>query len=347
MAAWRSDAWRRVYMCAIVRIPYKTEDGGEGFRIAYLLIPSRVDRKRKNSESYSVVQGTSVRVQHKVSTKAQALQKLRAGLTDRPQPFEFADVFHIHETVSKRLDSGIIPLDVLLSGGLVRGRTSEFIGRAGSGRTSLAAAFAAAATYRGEVVGWIDGANAFDPASMIAAGVDLVRVLWVSARDGSVSRSLRENSSTPFTRRQSALLKAAELVLDAGGFGLVVIDFGDLRYPIPQSSALRLARAAERSGAAVIALASRRMCGTFAYLSLAINRVEASFDCAAIGAPAVFDGLELDIKVARNKLGGSDGRTVIRALVDPIEPHSSPSAGSAKVTSSAKIRPTALHGSGN
>jgi len=234
-----------------------------------------------------------------------------------------------------------------LSGGLVRGRTSEFIGRVSSGRTSLAAAFAASATYRGEVVGWIDGANAFDPASMVAAGVDLARVLWVSVRDGTVSRGLRKNASTPFARRQAVLLKATELVLDAGGFGLVVIDFGDLRYPIPQSSALRLARAAERSGSAVIALASHRMCGTFASLSIAMNRVAASFGCAAIGAPAVFDGLELKVNVARNKFGGSGGSAIIHAVTDPAIQLSLPFTNAGRVSPIAAAHPTVLHGGGN
>ena len=58
-------------------------------------------------------------------------------------------------------------------------------------------------------------------------------------------------------RRQTATacLKAAEWILAAGGFGLLVIDFGDAIRFIPQSSALRLARIAERSGAAIIILA--------------------------------------------------------------------------------------------
>ncbi len=286
-----------------------------------------------------------VRVQYELSTSAQALNKLRVGLADRSQFLEFTSFFHIHETASKRprLGSAILPLDVLLRGGLVRGRASEFIGRVSSGRTSLAAAFAASATYRGEVVGWIDGANAFDPASMVTAGVDLARVLWVSVRDETVARSLRKSSSGPFTRKQSALLKAAELVLDAGGFGLVVIDFGDLRYPIPQSSALRLARAAERSGSAVIVLASRRMCGTFSSLSLVMNRVEASFGSVAIGAPAVLDGLELEVRVARNKFGGSSGSVSIYAVTDPAIQLSLPFADAAKVPP----YPTAHHGSGN
>ena len=153
-----------------------------------------------------MVREALVLAHHEISASTSLPSKLHTNIADSSQLFEFIRDFHIHETVSKqpRLNSGIIPLDVLLCGGLVRGRTSEFIGRLSSGRTSLVAAFAASATYRGEVVGWIDGANAFDPASMIAAGVDLGRMLWISVRDGSVSRSLRENSSTPFTHRPSA-----------------------------------------------------------------------------------------------------------------------------------------------
>ena len=293
-----------------------------------------------------MVREASVLAQHAILTRASPLNRLRADLADKSQLSEFAKVFH-EAAKERRLGSGIIPLDVLLSGGIVRGRISEFIGRVSSGRTSLAVSFAASATRRGEVVGWVDSANAFDPATIAAAGADLARLLWVSGRGATVSRSLRKKSSTSFTPRPPVLFKAAELILDAGGFGLVVIDFGDLRYPMPQSSALRIARAAERSGAAVIVLASRRMCGTFAYLSLAMNRVAASFGCAASGAPAVFDGLELEINVVRNKLGGSDGRTVLRALVDPIEQHAFPFTGAAKVNSNIKVRPTALRRSGN
>ncbi len=121
----------------------------------------------------------------------------------------------------------------------------------------------------------------------------------------------------PATSREGRVLKAAEMVLEAGGFGLVVIDFGDIFRAIPDSAVLRIARAAERSGAAVIAIAPRRICGTFAALSLTMNRAGASFSRIRPGAPTLFDGLRLEPVITRNKLGGSGALTRIVAAIDP------------------------------
>jgi recA bacterial DNA recombination protein len=238
----------------------------------------------------------------------------------KPQQLEFSGVFRGHELTRKdrRLSSGLAPLDALIDGGIPRGRISEITGRAGSGKTSIAASFAAFATRRGEVVAWLDASGAFDPESMAAAGVELRRMLWVSMRSGS-ARDLR----SPLLKREgpgvrSAIIKAAELVLEAGGFGLVVVDFGEAPRTLAYAPSLRIARAAERSGAAVIAIAPWRMCGTFAALSIAASRAETSFSRLAPGSPVMFDGLAVDAMVARNKMGGTGRHVRVRALVDPI-----------------------------
>jgi recombination protein RecA len=239
-----------------------------------------------------------------------------------PQPLDFSGVFHGHELTRKdrRLSSHIASIDALIGGGIARGRISEIIGRPGCGRTSLAASFAASATRRGEVAAWIDSSGAFDPSSLNAAGADLGRILWASFKDARRSPTPSADGAMPPARRRlSPLLRAAELVLEAGGFGLVVIDFGDAAYPLPQSAALRLARAAERSGAAVIAIAPRRMCGTFAAVSLVLRGTRARFSRGRPGAPALFDGLQITATLARNKLGGCGASTTLSASVDPLE----------------------------
>jgi hypothetical protein len=231
---------------------------------------------------------------------------------------EFAGVFRGRELTRKdrRIASCILPLDHLIEGGLVRGRISEFVGSAGSGKTSLAAGFAAAVTRR-EAAAWIEASDDFDPSSMAAAGIELARLLWVSCRNvtekyrrrAPINRNEYEGLSAAPSRNPApgAILKAAEWILALGGFGLIVIDFGHWTRPLSQSTALRLARAAERSGTAVIVLGEARMCGTFAALSLAMRP----------GAPPLFDGIVIEGRVARNKLGGSGRSASWKAMIDP------------------------------
>jgi hypothetical protein len=256
------------------------------------------------------------------------LLRTAASPAEVPELPEFTGVFRGRELTRKdrRLASRITLVDNLIGGGIVRGRVSEILGAAGSGKTSLAAAFVANITRHGEVAAWIDAVDNFDPESMVAAGIDLARMLWVSCRYPN-NRSHRSRSPAAFddeggismnSDRRRVLpatgLKAAEWILAAGGFGLVVIDFGIGARALPQSTALRLAHAAERSGTAVLALAPHRMCGTFAAVSLTLRRNRACFSRTRPGAPALFDGLKVEANVARNKLGGS-GRSANFSLL--------------------------------
>jgi hypothetical protein len=247
----------------------------------------------------------------------------RIATAETREQLKFAGVFRGRELTRKdrRLPSGLPLVDNLLDGGIVRGRVSEIIGDRSSGKTTLAASFAAFSTMRGEVAAWIDSADTFDPESMAAAGIDLTRILWVSSHRRAPRSSAPYYDETGICKTGAApvnILKAAEWILAAGGFGLVVIDFSGWTRAIPESAALRLARATERSGAAVIVLAAQRICGTFAALSLVMNRNRTCFSRSTAGAPVLFDGLVVKAMVTRNKLGGSGGTTMWKALADPL-----------------------------
>jgi recombination protein RecA len=125
-------------------------------------------------------------------------------------------------------------LDAHLGGGIRRGHVSEVIGARSSGRSTLACAMAAAATARGEAVAVIDTHDRFDPAGAHDAGLDLARLLWIREA-GHADRAL----------------KAMNLVLQAGGFGLVVFDLADANHPtlrqFPHTTWMRLARIVEGS----------------------------------------------------------------------------------------------------
>src|SRR6266849_7177454 len=196
----------------------------------------------------------------------------RIATAETREQLEFAGVFRGRELTRKdrRLPSGLPLVDSLLHGGIVKGSVSEIIGDPSSGKTTLAASFAAFSTMRGEVAAWIDSADSFDPESMAAAGVDLTRLLWVSSHRRALRASAPHYDETGICKTGATpvnILKAAEWILAAGGFGLVVIDFtahvadslarlasspsvSGWTRALPESAALKIGRAACRSGAA-------------------------------------------------------------------------------------------------
>jgi len=141
--------------------------------------------------------------------------------------------------------TGLEILDEQLGGGIARGHLSELVGPRSSGRTTVVCRMFRAAANRGEVIAFIYTSDRFDPASAAASGVDLSKLLWVRER-GDASRAL----------------KAMNLVLQAGGFGLVVFDVADVA-PIalrqfPYTTWMRIARVIEGSQTAAVVIAAER-----------------------------------------------------------------------------------------
>ncbi|HYN63503.1 MAG TPA: hypothetical protein VES36_02785, partial [Candidatus Limnocylindrales bacterium] len=74
-------------------------------------------------------------------------------------------------------------LDAGLHGGLPRGQLSEIAGPPASGRTTLLLQVLAAATRRGEIAALVDTFDRLDLASVVSAGMDLDRLLWIRGHD--------------------------------------------------------------------------------------------------------------------------------------------------------------------
>jgi hypothetical protein len=163
-------------------------------------------------------------------------RKLDHTLTTALPPLEHGDP-------AAFLPTGIDALDVRLRGGLPRGHVSELAGGRSSGRLTLLLRVIAAAAARGEVAAFIDTFDRLDVASAEAAGVDLGRVLWVRGATGG------ESDARLVDRSLDRALKALNLVLQAGGFGVVAIDLGDVPLPLlrrlPFTTWLRVQRVVE------------------------------------------------------------------------------------------------------
>jgi len=83
-----------------------------------------------------------------------------------------------------RLSTTFAELDRALGGGLPRGRITEILGAATSGKATLAAkVLATAQTERNALVAWLDLPRVSDPDYLHRCGVDLSRLLVVRPRD--------------------------------------------------------------------------------------------------------------------------------------------------------------------
>jgi len=164
-----------------------------------------------------------------------------------PQPLSgFADRFQIR---------GVTPgLWTLARGGI-----TEILGEGSSGRTALAQWMLANATRGGEVAAVVDCNDAFDPASARKAGVDTEKLLWVQCG-----------------HRLEIALKATDLILHSGGFGLVILDFGDMiagaLQRVPGSCWYRFQRAVEHTPSALLIVARQPVARSCSIRQVALRR---------------------------------------------------------------------------
>ena len=156
------------------------------------------------------------------------------------------------------LPSGIPQID------LPRGCLTEIVGSASSGRTSLMLSILAQATAREEVCAVVDAEDVFSPHDAEAAGVDLSRLLWVRC-----------------THNAEHALRAADLLIQGGGFGVVVMDLGDTpertARRISLTSWFRLRRAVEHTPTVLIALARQANAKTCASLIVECGRAHTNW----------------------------------------------------------------------
>ncbi|HEU4890256.1 MAG TPA: hypothetical protein VFT47_01820 [Vicinamibacterales bacterium] len=155
--------------------------------------------------------------------------------------------------------TGCPDVDAALGGGVRRGHLSEVIGPHSAGRSALFVSMAAAAAARGEVVALIDTHDRFDPISVQAAGLDLARLLWIR-ESGNADRAL----------------KAMNLVLQAGGFGVVALDLADVSAPalrqFPHTTWMRIARVIEGSVTVAVLIASGHVARSPGGVTIALDR---------------------------------------------------------------------------
>jgi hypothetical protein len=198
------------------------------------------------------------------------------------------------------LPTGIAALDTLIHG-LPRGAITEIFGPPSSGRTSLLFSVLAQSTGEEDVCAWVDTGNAFDPASAAEAGVALHRLLWVRC-GGNAEHAL----------------KVTDLLVQGGGFGMVVMDLGDTpprtARRISLASWYRFRHAVEHTRTVLAVVGLEPYVRQCAALSLETSRERVDWS----GAPdcsQLLDGARWGVRVhaARRMPVASEKRAVFEA----------------------------------
>lgn len=152
--------------------------------------------------------------------------------------------------------TGIPEIDAL-AGGLPRGALTEICGPPCSGRTTVLLSALASRTAEAEVCALIDARDSFDPRSAEAAGVELQQLLWVRCR--GLEQSLR----------------AADLLIQGGGFGFIALDLSDVAPEtvrhVPLNAWFRFRRAVEDTSTVLLVLEQESNAKTCASLVLRMS----------------------------------------------------------------------------
>lgn len=133
----------------------------------------------------------------KATFEAEIVSRFGAGFNQQKPRGEF-------------MPTGIAEVDSIM-GGLPRGAVTEIFGPPSSGRTSFMLSVLSLAATHKEVCALIDTSDVFDPVSAAGTKLDLDQLLWVRCA---------ANVEHAF--------KATDLLLQGGGFGLVLLDLGDI-----------------------------------------------------------------------------------------------------------------------
>jgi len=207
-----------------------------------------------------------------------------------------------------------------LTAGVPLGCLTEICGPTSSGRSSVLMALLAECIRHDEICALVDASDAFDPQSAEAAGVDLARLLWVrgSAPPKQNHESAPKNKSSntvnsfraissDFSKEYSQIaqaLKITDLLLQAGGFGLVVLDLGDISIQaarrIPLTTWFRFRRAVENTASAFVVVEQQPSAKSCASLVLDFAAQQAAWSEAAEEETIV--GTHIDSAPANNEV---------------------------------------------
>lgn len=245
------------------------------------------------------------------------------------------------------VSSGIRELDAL-TGGLPRGCLTEICGAASSGRTSILLSALAQATQRGEVCALVDASDALDPGSAMAAEIEMERLLWVrckktvrssqfpvlspagersgrNSNQGEIQKEINEHRG--WESRLEQVLKVTDLLLQSNGFGMIVLDLGDIPVRsarrIPLASWFRFRRALEHTPTVLLVLEQQPIAGSCSSVLVKVtghksqvsrkklSAVSSQLSANRPGHVELLDEFEITAELLRSRLERKPAQSVV------------------------------------
>jgi hypothetical protein len=172
---------------------------------------------------------------------------------------------------------------------------TEICGCPCSGRTSILFSALAARTAEGEACALVDARDSFNPATASDAGVQLDRLLWVRCQN--IDQSLR----------------ATDLLLQSGGFGIVAVDLSDvsarLARQVPLHVWFRFRRAVEDTSTILLVMEQETNAKTCASLVLRLeagpprwSQIESAQASELHPHTRLWRGVEIATEVVRSRI---------------------------------------------
>ncbi len=180
------------------------------------------------------------------------------------------------------------------TGGIPKGALTQLCapGKSSSGKTTLLLSTMAQLTNQGEFCATVDADDCLDPASAAAAGVELSHMLWVRCREKRGMRSLEQ------------AFKAADILVQNGGFGLIAVDLGNidesLIKKVPLTTWFRFSRVVEKMPTALVVVTPVSAAQSCAALTLNVAGSEVRWEgtCEVSHAQLV-NAVEFKVEVMR------------------------------------------------
>jgi recombination protein RecA len=189
--------------------------------------------------------------------------------------------------------TGIPAIDREL-GGIPKGALTQICAPAGitSGRTSMLVAMLAQATGKEQFCALVDAMDCFDPESAEANGVCLSYLLWVRC-SGRRMKSVEQ------------AFKAADILIQNGGFGVIAIDLGDvdekLIRKIPLTTWFRFARVMEPLPTALVMLLPYPAAQNCAALTLNVSASAQWSGTGTLPHNQLLSKVEFNVEVVRTR----------------------------------------------